>query len=300
MFAEVESYREGVQGRNRHHRSAVQPCGRLNEQEILIARTSKDSWMHSEFFRRTVRFASLLSLLLLPFVGASQESHPPHWGYSGSEAPKRWGKLDPAYSACALGRAQSPINITHPVLADLPTLKLDYKATPLNIIDNGHTIQVNLAPGSTLTVGDKTYDLLQFHFHHPSEEYVNGKNVPLGAHLVHKDSEGHLAVVAVLFQEGNANPLIDTLWKNIPAEKEKAVDVPSVSIQVVDLLPTERGYFTYAGSLTTPPCSEAVTWYVLKSHSSVSPEQVARIAKIYPNNARPIQPANGRKIQQSK
>jgi carbonic anhydrase len=184
--------------------------------------------------------------------------------------------------------------------ADLPILKIDYHAVPLNIIDNGHTIQINYAPGSTLTVGDKTYTLKQFHFHHPSEEHVNGKSFPLVAHLVHADADGHLAVIAVLFQPGTANPLIDTLWKNIPAEKEKAQDVPSVSVPAQDLLPSDRGYFTFAGSLTTPPCSEGVTWYVMKSHPSISPEQVAAFAKIYPMNARPIQPVNARKILQSK
>jgi hypothetical protein len=117
---------------------------------------------------------------------------------------------------------------------------------------------------------------------------------------VHTDPNGALAVVAVLFRVGTANPLIDTLWKNIPSQKEKRQDVPSVSVQVQDLLPSDRGYFTYAGSLTTPPCTEGVTWYVLKGHATISPEQVAAFAKIYPTNARPIQATNGREILQSK
>jgi carbonic anhydrase len=151
-----------------------------------------------------------------------------------------------------------------------------------------------------LTIGDKTYELKQFHFHHPSEEHVNGKRYDLVAHLVHADAQGHLAVVAVLFDKGTANPLIATLWKNIPSEKEKAQDVPSVSIQLQDLLPADRGYYTYPGSLTTPPCSEGVTWYVLKTPSTLSPEQVAAFAKIYPSNARPIQPTNGREVLETK
>ena len=138
-----------------------------------------------------------------------------------------------------------------------------------------------------LTVGDKTYTLKQFHFHHPSEEHVNGKVLPLEAHLVHQDSDGHLAVVSVLFQEGPANPLLESLWKNIPIEKDKAENVPSVSVQVLDLLPADRGYFTFVGSLTTPPCTEGVTWYEFKSYATVSAEQVAAFAKIYPTNARP-------------
>jgi carbonic anhydrase len=270
------------------------------KKEILVKSLRGETSMNSHSFCRTVLFASILSLLILPAFSAAQEAHPPHWDYSGPEDPSHWGKLDPSYAACSLGQTQSPINITHAKPADLPALKLDYKVIPLNIIDNGHTIQVNYAPGSTLTVGDKTYTLKQFHFHHPSEEHVNGKGVPLVAHLVHADAEGHLAVVAVLFEQGNANPLIDTLWKNIPSEKEKAQDISSVSIQVQDLLPNERGYFTYTGSLTTPPCSEGVTWYVLKSYATVSPQQAAAFAKIYPMNARPIQPSNGREILQSK
>jgi carbonic anhydrase len=256
--------------------------------------------MNWRFICRTALFASNLSLLMLPSFIAAQESHPPHWTYSGAEDPKHWGKLDPAYSACFLGRTQSPINIASGKPTDLPALTLDYKTVPLNIIDNGHTIQVNYAPGSTLTVGDKTYSLKQFHFHHPSEEHVNGKGFPLVAHLVHADADGHLAVVAVLFQEGIANSLIDSLWKNIPSEKEKVQDVSSVSVQAQDLLPNERGYFTYAGSLTTPPCSEGVTWYVLKNHTTISSAQVAAFAKIYSKNARPIQPTNGREILQTK
>ncbi len=251
-------------------------------------------------FCRAILFTFALSLIGLPVFSAAQEAHPPHWAYEGKEGPKDWGKLDSTYAACSTGQTQSPINIKDAKTADLPALKFDYHAVPLNIIDNGHTIQVNYAPGSTLTVGEKIYTLKQFHFHHPSEEHVNGKVFPLVAHLVHADAEGHLAVVAVLFVDGSANPLIDTLWKNIPSEKGKPQDIPSVSVQVQDLLPAEHGYFTYAGSLTTPPCSEGVVWYVLKAHTTVSPEQVAAFAKIYPKNARPIQPTNNRKILQSK
>jgi carbonic anhydrase len=268
--------------------------------EIPIESLREEGSMSSHSFCRTVLFASILSLVGLPALSAAQEAHPPHWAYEGKEGPAEWGKLDSSYAACSIGHAQSPIDIKDAKKTDLPALKFDYHAVALNIIDNGHTIQVNYAPGSTLTVGEKIYTLKQFHFHHPSEEHVNGKDFSLVAHLVHADADGHLAVVAVLFEQGSANPLIDTLWKNIPSEKKKPQDIPSVSIQVQDLLPSERGYFTFAGSLTTPPCSEGVTWYVLKSHTSISPEQVAAFARIYPTNARPIQPTNGREIQQSK
>jgi len=253
--------------------------------------------MNSSFFYKAPLLAAMLGSLVTLAVRAAQEHHPPHWTY---EHPEQWGQLDPAYSSCSSGRTQSPIDVKNAKPGDLSPLKIDYRDVPLNIIDNGHTIQINYAPGSVLSVGEKTYALKQFHFHHPAEEHVNGRSFPLVAHLVHADAEGHLAVVAVLFEAGTTNPLIDTLWQNIPSEKEEAKDVPSVSVRAGDLLPADRAYFTFAGSLTTPPCTEGVTWYVLQNHATLSQEQIAAFAKIYPSNARPIQPSNHREIRQSK
>jgi carbonic anhydrase len=172
---------------------------------------------------------------------------------------------------------------------------------PLGIVDNGHTIMVNYAPGSTLTVGDKIYTLKEFHFHHPSEEHVNGKKYDLVAHLVHADADGHLAVVAILFKrDSTPAPLLDTLWKNLPAEKGRVVEVSSVSINAKDLLPPTAGYYTFAGSLTTPPCTEGVTWYVLKTPVDISEPQLDAFAKIYKHDNRPIQPTNQREVLESK
>lgn len=242
--------------------------------------------------------ASALALTLLPRGVGAQTA--PHWTYEGAEGPNGWGKLDPSFAACATGHTQSPVDIKDAKKSPLTPLQFDYKAVPLNIIDNGHTIQINYAPGSTLTVGGKTYTLKQFHFHHPSEEQINGHGYDMVAHLVHADAEDHLAVVAVLLKKGQPNSFLDTVWTNIPKEKEKAVDVSGVSVNVADLLPADHGYFTFAGSLTTPPCSEGVTWYVLKSQSSLSADQIAAFAKRYPLNARPIQPSNGREILETK
>ncbi|HKW35088.1 MAG TPA: carbonic anhydrase family protein [Candidatus Acidoferrum sp.] len=183
---------------------------------------------------------------------------------------------------------------------DLPALTFDYNLVPLSIVDNGHTIMISYAPGSMLKVGDKVYELTQFHFHHPSEENISGTEFDMVAHLVHKDAEGHLAVVAVLFTKGPANPLVEILWQNIPAEKQKAITLDSVSVNVKDLLPAEFGYYTFSGSLTTPPCTEGVTWYVLKTSSNLSPQQLAKFAKIYPANNRPIQPIYEREIPESR
>jgi carbonic anhydrase len=239
-------------------------------------------------------------ILAAPARSRAQEAHPPHWTYSGPDDPAHWGTLDPAFATCSSGHHQSPIDIRDAKKEDLPVLKFDYNAVPLSIIDNGHTVMINYAPGSTLTVGDRIYKLTQFHFHHPSEEHINGKKFDMVAHLVHADAEGHLAVVAVLFEQGAANPLLDTLWKNIPAEKEKAVALSSVSVNVKDLLPTDPGYYTFSGSLTTPPCSEGVTWYVLKTTATLSPQQLATFAKLYPADNRPIQPTYQREIRETK
>jgi carbonic anhydrase len=236
--------------------------------------------------------------MLLPFPSSAQQS--PHWGYEGKGAPANWSKLDPAYATCAAGKRQSPIDIKGALVSPLPALQLEYNSAPLNIIDNGHTIQVNYASGSTLSVDGKTYTLKQFHFHHPSEEHVNGHAYDMVAHLVHADADGHLVVVAVLFKTGKANASIEQIWKNIPAEKDKAVDVPGTTIDVRNLLPSDLGYYTFSGSLTTPPCSEDVTWFVLKTTTSISPSQLAAFASLYSNNARPIRPTNGREILETK
>ena len=250
--------------------------------------------------RKSLLLVFGVCIFAFPAIPLAQEAHPPHWAYSGPGDPKHWGQLDPAFAACSNGRQQSPIDIRDAKIADLPVLKLDYSAVPLSVIDNGHTVMVNYAPGSTLTVGDKVYKLTQFHFHHPSEEHINGRGFDMVAHLVHKDAEGHLAVVAVLFKKGAANPLLETLWKNIPPDKEKTVALPSVSVNVKDLLPADLGYYTFSGSLTTPPCTEGVTWYVLKTSSTLSPEQLATFAKLYSANNRPIEPTYQREILETR
>jgi len=250
-------------------------------------------------FRKMQFLWFLACTFLIPALTPAQDAKP-HWSYEGSTDPSHWGSLGSAYAACSTGHMQSPIDIEGAKKSDLPMLRMNYNSVPLNIIDNGHTVQINYPDGSTLTVGNKVYTLKQFHFHHPAEEEINGKKYDLVAHLVHADAQGNLAVIAVLFKKGAPNPLFDTLWKNVPAQKEKAVDVASVTVNVKDLVPANTGYYTFAGSLTAPPCSEGVTWYVLKTHATISAEQLEAFAKLYPHNARPIQPANGREILESK
>ena len=220
-----------------------------------------------------------------------------HWSYRGHGGPGEWGDLDPAFAVCKTGKAQSPIDIRGAVGADLPAIAFDYKPSPLKVIDNGHTIQVMYAPGSFISVAGKQYELQQFHFHHPAEEEVSGASYPMVAHLVHKSADGKLAVVAVLLAEGSANDFVERLWKHLPQGQGKEITVPGDSVDVSTLLPAARGYFTYSGSLTTPPCSEGVTWFVLKSPVQISQSEIAAFAKKYPHNARPIQPLHGRVIQ---
>ena len=253
------------------------------------------------------RFAVLLfaicSLGSAVVISQAQEHHDGaahSWAYSGEHGPEHWGDLSPEFAACASGTTQSPINITHPTAAELPPIRFAYHASPLKIVDNGHTIQVNYAPGSTITVDGHTYELVQFHFHHPSEEQISGKSYSMVAHLVHKNNQGKLAVVAVLIEEGNPNQLISTLWDNLPAEKNKELDLDSVELQLTDLLPSNKNYYTFAGSLTTPPCTEGVTWYVLETPVSLSKAQIDKFAGIYPLNARPTQPLHNRVVQESK
>jgi carbonic anhydrase len=223
-----------------------------------------------------------------------------HWSYGGHGGPAEWGALGPEFATCKLGKNQSPIDIRGAKTADLPPIKFDYKPSPLKVIDNGHTIQVNYAPGSSIDVGGVRYELVQFHFHKPSEEKIDGKSHAMVAHLVHKGADGKLAVVAVLLDTGGASAVIDSIWKNLPKEKEKEASVPNVTIDATNLLPESRGYYTFQGSLTTPPCSEEVTWLVLKTPVKIAAGEIAAFGKIYAMNARPTQPVNGRAIRATK
>ena len=238
--------------------------------------------------------------MCVPYAAMAQE-HPAHeWGYSGSEGPAHWGELTPEFAACKTGHRQSPVNIVGAQSADLPAIQFEYKPSALHIINNGHTIEINYAPGSFIRVGDKRYELKQFHFHHPSEETIKGKRFPMELHLVHSDADGNLAVVSVLLEEGSANPLVETLWGLAPKTAGPEKDDDNLQINVADLLPANRSYFTFAGSLTTPPCTEGVSWFVLKTPVTISKKQVATFAEIYPYDERPTQSLNGRTVLASK
>jgi carbonic anhydrase len=231
-------------------------------------------------------------------TGAEHIEHSDHWDYQGSRGPERWGRMKPEFAKCSSGLRQSPIDIREGITVELDPVQFDYKPSAFKVIDNGHTIQVNVAPGNAIEVMGQRFELVQFHFHRPSEERIDGKAFDMVAHLVHKNLEGRLAVVAVLLEKGSAQPVVQSVWNNLPLEKgdEVAARAP---IDLNRLLPAERGYFTYMGSLTTPPCSEGVLWMVMKQPVPISGEQIDIFARLYPMNARPIQSASGRLIKQS-
>jgi carbonic anhydrase len=249
---------------------------------------------------RNVLWKSLLCLGLVASTRAAADDASPYWGYKGAAGPSHWAGLRADYEACKLGKVQSPIDIRGAKMADLPAIEFSYQASPLHLINNGHTIQVNVPPGSFITVGGKRFDLLQFHFHHPSETKLGGQAFPLELHLVHKDADGRLAVVGVLLADGKANPTLAGIFKYIPKEKEKDTAPDGATVDPSGLLPTNRAYYTFPGSLTTPPCSEDVTWFVLRTPVRVSKHEVNAFAAEYPLNARPDQPLNGRAVQMSK
>jgi carbonic anhydrase len=225
---------------------------------------------------------------------------PPHWSYSGNTGADKWGSLSKEFTTCSLGQRQSPIDIRRTVRADLPPIQFAYKPIPLAIVDNGHSIRVDTPGAGGIKVEGESYELQQFHFHKPSEEKINGKAYDMDVHLVHQSKNGKLAVVAVLMEGGKEQSLLRTLWTHLPLEQNKPVTRPEVKIDPAQLLPAKRNYFTFMGSLTTPPCTEDVLWLVLKTPMPVSKEQLAGFATVYKNNVRPVQAVNNRVIKESR
>ena len=239
--------------------------------------------------------------VLLTTKSAAQEHNPEHhWDYGSTLGPGHWGELNPEFRPCSTGHRQSPIDIRDTTKVDLPKVVFEYKPSPLRIVDNGHTIMINYAPGSYLVVGNQRYQLKQFHFHRPSEEKINGMGFDMSIHLVHDDGNGKLAVVAILLQAGHDNALIQELWKHLPKDKAKEQVLDGVQIDLSLILPEDRSYYTFAGSLTTPPCSENVSWIVLKHPTTISPSEIEQFSHFYRNDARPTQPLYGRSILESK
>jgi carbonic anhydrase len=275
-----------------------------------------------------VFFGVMLQILLLFFLSFSslvaatnkhtESGHTPHWSYTGSSGPAGWGSLAKAFALCGSGKRQSPVDIWDEVPADLYPLRFQYQSIPLLVLNNGHTLQANYntlgqaenvtiggkaypvkgkpVHNSSLMIGDAPYKLLQFHFHTPSEHARDGRRFAMEVHLVHKSADGNLAVVGVLLKRGKENPTLKKVLDHVSGNINEVKHVKGVSINATDLLPTNRDVFHYSGSLTTPPCSENVNWYVMKTPIEVSDAQVKQFAKLIGENARPLQSMHWRQM----
>lgn len=247
---------------------------------------------------RTVLIPLCAALLTLAGQGARAEGRP-HWTYQGAHGgPAHWGELDPKFESCAKGRQQSPIDIRQTVKEALPALEFQYTNAAPTFFNNGHTVQVNLPAGQTLKVGEQQYELLQFHFHTPSEEAIGGKRTAMVAHFVHRNAAGQLGVIGVLLQPGKTNAAYAPIFANLPQPGQK-ITVEELTLDLAALLPTDRRYYSFEGSLTTPPCSEGVNWMVMKTPVQLGAEQIKAFRRLYNANARPIQPVNDRIIKES-
>ena len=234
---------------------------------------------------------------------ASAHGEGVHWGYAGDAGPAAWGGLSAEYKACADGRTQSPIDLpavndSQPKTAGLNPADLEAhpERHPDDGVNNGHTIQVNFAGGSSLAAGGERFELLQLHFHAPSEHTVAGRERPMEVHFVHRSDAGVLAVVGVLIAEGRQNAAYAPIWEQLPAEAGAHSSLAALTLDVDALLPERRSVLRYTGSLTTPPCSEGVRWLVLSEPVELSPEQIAAFSALYDHNNRPTQPLHGRSL----
>ena len=270
-----------------------------------------------------VTLPALVSVLILvgcgsrpaeaPRTGESTTDHPAaaatheesHWDYGPEAGPAAWGRLKPEFAACSEGRNQSPIDLKAGTPAVQPSKQIQFRPAALHIlhhehtadvVNTGHSIQVDYPEADTLTVGDETFALLQYHFHSPSEHTVDGKIFPMEMHLVHKSADGRLAVVGVFIEEGAPNAAFDPIWENLPGEKGAARHYEEVKVDVDQLLPADRATWRYDGSLTTPPCSEGVKWFVMKTPIQLSAGQIDKLRATLKGNNRPVQPLNDRTV----
>jgi carbonic anhydrase len=244
--------------------------------------------------RRQLLRGALLTAIACPIC---QTAAADEWGYQGAHGPKHWGKLKPEFQACSTGTMQTPIDLRAPLAGAGDAVKRDYKTMPLRIVNNGHTIQVNAAPGSTCTIDGERFELLQFHFHHPSEHLLSGKAKQLEAHFVHRNPAGQLAVLGVFLEPGG-RPLaaLEPIWAAAPSSAGPEREIAGVTIAPEQMFPASPRHFRYQGSLTTPPCSEGVTWVVYAQPVMTSRAQTTSFAKLFANNARPVQPLNRRSL----
>jgi len=241
----------------------------------------------------------LITAVFYSCLGIASDNHgSAHWGYSGNAGPNNWSHLSDEFKTCSQGTRQSPIDVevNSAIQAKLEALQFSYNAVQPEVVNNGHTIQVNYAAGSHVRIAGKEYELLQFHFHTPSENKLAGRSFPMEMHMVHKSADGKLAVVAVFIETGRENEVLKAAWERMPMHAGERQKLADVKLSASQLLPNNKEYAQFNGSLTTPPCSEGVKWVVLKTPIQVSKTQLAKFQTVMGDNARPIQPLNNRYI----
>ncbi len=238
----------------------------------------------------------LLMVALVMLSNTSSANESAHWGYQKTNGPAHWSEINPDYALCQSGKNQSPVNISGFIKAPHKSLKPIYHSKVNEIINNGHTIQINMQAGSKIKIDNNDFNLKQFHFHSPSENTINGKSYPLEGHFVHADENNNLAVLAVMFENGDKNSALEELWQHMPMNSGEHQNLTN-NITASSLLPKNLDYYQFNGSLTTPPCSEGVRWFVLKNSIKVSKQQVSQFHKtIHHANNRPVQSINARLI----
>ena len=238
----------------------------------------------------------IIAALMLTSLSCVAEEHTSHWGYKGQEKPENWGKLSPEYSTCENGKNQSPINIDHVLKTQHENLTFSFETGKQEIVNNGHTIQVNVTGNNQLILDEQIFTLQQFHFHTPSENTIKGKHYPMEAHFVYKNKAGELTVVALMFNSGEANSEIEKAWQQMPTEVNNKT-ILNKAVDINTLFPKTLDYYRFSGSLTTPPCTEGVRWIVLEQATTASDEQIQKFHSImHHDNNRPVQPLNGRVI----
>lgn len=237
---------------------------------------------------------SLIGGLLAALVSTAVASGPVHWGYEGEEGPEHWGELSPDFALCSTGTEQSPVDIVDGAALNPADLEYNYQPSAVNILNNGHTIQVNYDAGSELMLDNDSYKLLQFHFHAHSENTKNGQPAPMEIHFVHQNDAGGLAVVGVWLESGSENEAFAAVFNNLPATESEPEVVADATVNAGELLPSDRSYYRFNGSLTTPPCSENVKWIMLNEPIELSQAQIDAFTAIFDDNYRPVQPFNDR------
>ncbi len=227
---------------------------------------------------------------------------PKPWGYAGEVGPEHWGELSPEFKLCAVGTRQSPIDLRDTLKVDQEPIQFDYKPTLFSVQDTGRTLLIKPEPGSSLSLGPRRYELQAIEARMPAEIRLNGERHDMALHLLHRDAEGRLAMLVLLMQraqdEGAEQGVLQRFWAHVPLEKQLS-ERASTAADLAQLLPRERGYFAFMGSLSTPPCTEGVLWLVMREPLQVSEQQLEVMRRLYPNNARPVQPAGGRVVKES-